>query len=48
MRHDSLDHVLATVGKAALGMEADASFFRPNPNPNGKEGKDEAIGPRPQ
>jgi alkylation response protein AidB-like acyl-CoA dehydrogenase len=48
MRHDSLDHVLATVGKAALGMQADASFFRPNPAPLGKEGKDEAIGPRPQ
>jgi len=29
MRHDNADHILATIGKAALGVASDASFYRP-------------------
>lgn len=29
VRHDNDDHILATIGRAALGMEYDASFFKP-------------------
>jgi len=28
VRHDNIDHILATVGKALLGLEHDASFFK--------------------
>lgn len=29
VRHDNDDHILATIGRAALGVEHDASFYKP-------------------
>jgi alkylation response protein AidB-like acyl-CoA dehydrogenase len=29
VRHDNLDHILASIGKSVLGQPADLSFFRP-------------------
>lgn len=29
LRHDNADHILATIGKAALGVASDPSFYRP-------------------
>lgn len=42
VRHDNADHVLATVGKALLGLSHDVSFFKQN---EGKKPENESLHP---
>jgi len=46
-RHDNLDHILATIGKEALGVAHDSSFFRVDPNEKTTKSTPMATSPDP-